>query len=57
MTQGAKWKTQRRFVMKTLKDFGFGKLSLDEHISFEANEVVTKFAEQSGHDVLIQECF
>ena len=34
-TSGPQWSTQRRFSLKTLKDFGFGKDRIEDSIHFE----------------------
>ena len=43
MTQDQQWLNQRRFSLKTLKDFGFGKKSIEDSIHFEIDELVEKF--------------
>ena len=52
MTQDQQWLNQRRFSLKTLKDFGFGKKSIEDSIHFEIDELVEKFCSVSG-DLLI----
>ena len=42
-TQGSHWETQRRFSLKTLKDFGFGKQSLEAAINIEIDEIIEQF--------------
>jgi len=39
-TEGLHWSTQRRFSLKTLKDFGFGRKSIEESIHFEVDEMI-----------------
>ena len=41
-TEGSQWANQRRFSLRTLKDFGFGKKSLEESINIEIEETVKK---------------
>ena len=43
-TEGSHWNIQRRFSLKTLKDFGFGKQSLEVAINTEIDEVIKKFS-------------
>ena len=43
-TEGSHWTIQRRFSLKTLKDFGFGKQSLEVAINTEIDEVIKKFS-------------
>ena len=38
-SSGEEWKEQRRFVMRSLGEFGFGKKSMDFQISEEANKL------------------
>lgn len=37
---GASWAEQRRFVLKTLRDFGFGKGSMESLIKDEVFDLV-----------------
>ena len=36
-TSGTQWATQRRFSLRTLKDFGFGKDRIEDSIHFEVS--------------------
>ncbi|CAB3381964.1 Hypothetical predicted protein [Cloeon dipterum] len=58
---GEKWKTQRRFTLRHLRDFGFGKQSMDHYIHSEIDilfavfrDLMAKHPEQkeTGHDFL-----
>ena len=51
-TEGKHWVTQRRFSLKTLKDFGFGKQSIEEAINIEVDQVVSKFLEKDEDTLL-----
>ena len=42
-TEGNHWMTQRRFSLKTLKDFGFGRKSLEGAISTEIDLIIEEF--------------
>ena len=55
-TEGQQWSTQRRFSLKTLKDFGFGRKSIEESIHFEVDEMVDSTFSQTG-DILLRNDF
>ena len=55
-TQGHQWETQRRFSLKTLKDFGFGKQSIEAAINVEIDDIVEQFLATKG-DVLLGQDF
>jgi len=55
-TQGQQWETQRRFSLKTLKDFGFGKQSIEAAINIEIDEIIEQFLASKG-DVLLGQDF
>ena len=42
------WKETRRFALRSLKDFGLGKQSLDERIKNEARTLVEEFSRKRG---------
>ena len=48
---------QRRFSLKTLKDFGFGKQSLESAINTEIDELIEIFKTHQGDDYLLQNDF
>merc|ERR1711915_668606 len=52
MTEDSQWATQRRFSLKTLKDFGFGKKSIEDSIHFEADEIAESFLLQQGDTLM-----
>jgi len=54
-TQGNHWATQRRFSLKTLKDFGFGKQSLEETINIEVDEIIELFLSTKGDALMTQD--
>ena len=45
------WREQRRFSMKTLKDMGFGKTSMEDSINSEVLKLVELLKENSGESV------
>ena len=44
MSKGKYWKEQRRFLLKNLKDFGFGKASMESLIQDEMAKLCSKLA-------------
>jgi len=56
-TSGTQWSTQRRFSLKTLKDFGFGKDRIEDSIHFEADLLIDKFLSSPGEDFLLSSDF
>ena len=43
MSEGPLWREQRRFMMRTLRDFGAGKSSLEKIINKEKNALIRNF--------------
>ena len=57
-TNGLHWAVQRRFALKTLKDFGFGKKSLESAINEEIDEVIQYFqSNQVNIDISLSTIF
>ena len=57
-TEGKFWQEQRRFTLKHLKDFGFGRNKLDEAIHEEVNYLLEDLLIQSKYgDILIENLF
>ena len=56
---GESWKSQRRYTLKTLKDFGFGKKSLEGVLIEEADRMGDYFREQytNGKPTLVLNLF
>ena len=51
-TSGSQHTTQRRFGLKTLKDFGFGRKSIENSIHFEVDEMLDQVFSCDG-DILL----
>lgn len=45
---GDSWREQRRFSVSTMRNFGLGKKSLEQHVIKEATCLCAAFAEQGG---------
>lgn len=56
-TEGAVWVEQRRFALKHLKDFGFGRAGLEGVIQDEAEELVKFLHTQVGKDFKMETVF
>jgi len=54
---GESWKSQRRYALKTLKDFGFGKKGLEDVLIEEADRMADYFREQDGKPTLVLNMF
>lgn len=55
--EGPSWKSHRRFTLKTLRDFGFGKSSLESVLVEEADRMGDYFVEQQEQPFLVQTLF
>ena len=51
-TEGSQWSVQPKFSLKTLKDFGFGRKSIEGSIHFEVDEMIENFF-TSDDDILL----
>ncbi len=51
---GQHWREQRRFMLTTLRDFGFGKSSMEDMINEEVEIFTGHLAEQMKNKVSIQ---
>lgn len=54
-TDGALWEEQRMFSVKTLKNLGFGKSSMIEHIQCEAEELIANLLKKCDKEMWIQD--
>lgn len=50
-SEGDLWETHRRFLLRQLRDFGFGKSSMEHLILEEVNEVLDRYKKQCGQPV------
>ncbi|GBM40341.1 Cytochrome P450 18a1 [Araneus ventricosus] len=48
---GTPWKEQRRFSLHMLRDLGFGKTRMEEHIKEEILEILERISDQEGKPV------
>ncbi len=55
--EGSSWKSHRRFTLKSLRDFGFGKASLDSVLIDEADRMGEFFIQQKEEPFLVQTLF
>ena len=53
-SEGNAWREQRRFAMKTLKEFGAGKSSLQHLISEEVLKLVEEFKNETGKPIKLK---
>jgi len=54
---GDTWLEQRRFSLRTLRDFGFGKTSMEGMIMEEAHELCDWLKKQNGAPVVLKRRF
>jgi len=47
-SEGELWETHRRFLLRQLRDFGFGKSKMEELIIDELHEVIKRFQATEG---------
>ncbi|CAG7732547.1 unnamed protein product [Allacma fusca] len=56
-SSGQEWVEQRRFTLRHLRDFGFGKMAGEELIMFEVNDLLSKFSKDVGNPVSLSKTF
>jgi cytochrome P450 len=54
---GKVWSEQRRFALKNLRDFGFGKKSMETAIMEEVKELISNFRKETGKPISSQNRF
>ena len=47
-TEGGDWVKQRRFGLRTLRDLGFGRRTIEEIVNKEIDEIISKLASSLG---------
>lgn len=48
MSEGQGWTEQRRFALRNLRDFGFGKKSMESVIHEDITDLMENFKEHNG---------
>jgi len=56
-TEGAHWEAQRRFTLRHLRDFGFGKTVMQDLILDEVKEVIEWMKKEEGNPVVVKRKF
>ena len=56
-SEGDEWREQRRFALKHLKDFGFGKSSMEEMIRLEVTDLADHLRSVKGQEVETKQLF
>lgn len=56
-SNGATWEAQRRFTLRHLRDFGFGKNSMEQLIMEEVREIVDWMKKEEGHPLEVNRKF
>ncbi|CAL8109685.1 unnamed protein product [Orchesella dallaii] len=56
-SEGQVWVEQRRFALRNLRNFGFGKHSMESQLLYEAQELMTFFKENQGKPIGLRNKF
>jgi methyl farnesoate epoxidase/farnesoate epoxidase len=56
-TEGDQWLEQRRFTLRHLKDFGFGKKTMESVIQEEVSDLIERFKETAGKPISTENAF
>ena len=52
-SQGTYWKEQRRFLLRNLRDFGFGKTSMEDTLLDEVEKLCNEYSKYAGSPVCL----
>jgi hypothetical protein len=52
-THGTYWKELRRFMLRNLRDFGFGKTSMEDLFHDEVTKLCTLLSKNTGNNYLM----
>ena len=50
-SEGEQWVAQRRFALRNLRDFGFGKKSMESLAQDDIIELINGFKKEVGHPI------
>ena len=53
MMQGKYWKEQRRYLLRNLRDFGFGKSSMEDALQEEVQKLIDYLKPKSDKPIII----
>ncbi len=57
LSNGNYWRQQRRYVLKNLKDFGFGKSSMEDSLNEDVQKLLEHFKPQVGQPLSLNRMF
>ena len=57
MKSGGEWREQRRFALHQLRNLGFGKTSMEDHISYEINHLSEVIDKTIGQEINFRTLF
>lgn len=52
-SEGERWEIHRRFLLRQLRDFGFGKSTMEGLIMDEANELIETYKQKAGTPITL----
>lgn len=56
-SEGAQWEAQRRFGLRNLRDFGFGKMSSEVMAHEDIADLIEKFRKDTGQPISVADRF